>query len=106
MSLAIQWLQTGFAIWFVLLAAIVLWRMLTGAIDLRGLLRHDPADGVAPERLVTLAAFPTVLVSYVLGALHADMSVAQPSLPDISQNMILLLTGGNGFYLAGKIARS
>ena len=75
--------EAAMALWFVLLAAIVIWRVLTGAIDLRGVLQHDPAQGVAPERLVTLVAFPTVLVSYVMSALHADASAH--SLPDISQ---------------------
>jgi hypothetical protein len=105
MHLIFRVLETGLALWFVLLAAIVIWRMLVGAIDMRGMLQHGPGEGVAPERLVALIAFPTVVVSYVLGAMHADLSAAH-SLPDLSDKMILLLTGGNGLYLAGKIART
>jgi hypothetical protein len=105
MHLIFRVFEIGLAAWFALLAAIVIWRVLVGAIDMRGMLQHDPAEGVAPERLVSLIAFPTVLVSYVLGAMHADLNAAH-SLPDISENMILLLTGGNGLYLAGKIARN
>jgi hypothetical protein len=37
--------------------------------------------------------------------MHADLGAAH-SLPDLSDKMILLLTGGNGLYLAGKIART
>jgi hypothetical protein len=105
MHLIFRVFETGMTVWFVLLAAIVLWRLLVGAIDMRGMLQHDPGEGVAPERLVSLIAFPTVLVSYVLGAMHADLSAAH-ALPDLSDKMILLLTGGNGLYLAGKIART
>ena len=99
-------LETGLLLWLSLLVAIVIGRVLTGRIDVSGLLRHDEDDtGIAPERVVALLAIPVVLGSYVLNALHADMSV-NTTLPDLSQNSLLLLTGGNGFYLAGKIARS
>jgi len=106
MNLLVRIFETGLAVWFVLLAAIVVWRMLTGEIDATGLLRHDPGDdGIAPERVLSVIAFPAVLASYVLTALHADMSV-NAALPNPSENLVLLLTGGNGLYLAGKIART
>ena len=105
MTFIVRVFETGLLVWFVLLAVIVGWRVLTGDIDAGGLLQHDAADDdVAPERVVSMIAFPVVVVNYVLGALHADASVSH-ALPDLSQNMILLLTGGNGLYLAGKIAR-
>lgn len=98
--------ETGLLVWFALLAAIVGWRVLVGEIDAGGLLQHDAADDeIAPERVVSMVAFPVVLISYVLSAINADAS-ANHALPDLSQNMILLLTGGNGLYLAGKIART
>lgn len=106
MSLIVRVFETGLLVWFVLLAAIVGWRVLTGEIEAGGLLQHDTDDGdVAPERVVSMIAFPVVLVSYVLSAINADAG-ASHALPDLSQNMILLLTGGNGLYLAGKIART
>ena len=96
-------LETGLLVWLSLLIAIVVGRVLTGRIDVSGLLRHDADDtGIAPERLVALLAIPVVLGNYALSAPHADMT-AHVSLPDISQNTILLLTGSNGLYLAGKI---
>jgi hypothetical protein len=106
MTLIARVLETGLVLWFVLLAVIVIGRVLRGEIDATGLLRHDAADtAVAPERVVSMLAFPVVLASYVLSALHADVTVT-PALPDLSENMLLLLGGGNGLYLAGKIARS
>jgi hypothetical protein len=52
--------------------------------------------------------FPWVLGVYTLNALHADVSGATgpPSLPDVPEYLLSLLTGSNGLYLAGKIARS
>jgi hypothetical protein len=106
MGLIFRVFEAGVALWFVLLAVVVIGRVLSGAIDVGGLLQHDPDDdAVAPERVVSMLAFPVIVVTYVLSALHADVSVTH-ALPDISQNMILLLTGGNGLYLAGKIART
>lgn len=106
MSLIFRVFEAGLAIWFVALAAIVIGRVLRGEIDTAGLLRHGGGDAaVAPERVVSMLAFPVVLASYALSALHADVA-ATPALPDLSENMLLLLGGGNGLYLAGKIARS
>jgi hypothetical protein len=106
MPLIVRCFETGLLVWLALLAAIVIGRVLNGDIDATGLLQHGAGDGaVAPERVVSMLAFPVVLVTYVLNALHADVSV-HAALPDLSDNMILLLTGGNGLYLAGKIART
>ena len=106
MSFVFRVFEAGLALWFVLLAVIVIGRVLSGAIDVTGLLQHRADDdAVAPERIVPMLVFPVIVVTYVLSALHADVSVTH-TLPDLSQNMILLLSGGNGLYLAGKIARS
>ena len=51
-----------------------------------------------------MAVFPFVIGYYVIEALHADMSV-RASLPDIPQSLLVVLTGSNSLYLAGKIAR-
>ncbi len=106
MQLIIRCFEIGLLVWMALLAVIVIGRVLNGSIDCTGLLQHGVDDGaVAPERVVSMVIFPVVLVTYVLNALHADMSV-HAALPNVSDNMILLLTGGNGLYLAGKIART
>ena len=107
MHLIFRVFETGLALWFVLLGMTVLGRVLSGAIDASGFLQHGADDdAVAPERVVAMIAFPVVLVPYVLSALHADMSVPHPAMPDLSENLLLLLSGGNGLYLAGKIART
>ncbi len=76
MHLIFRVFETGLAVWFALLAWTVLSRVLNGEIDAGGLLQHGADDDfVAPERVVSMIAFPVILVTYVLSALHADMSV-------------------------------
>jgi hypothetical protein len=106
MNLIVRVFEAGLAVWFLLLAGIVLGRMLSGAIDVTGLLQHRPRDrSAAPERVVSMIALPVIVVTYVLSALHTDAQTTH-ALPELSDHMILLLTGGNGLYLAGKIART
>ena len=106
MAFVVRVFEAALLIWFALLAAIVVSRMLSGQIDASGLLQNSADDdGVAPERVLPLIAFPVALVSYAITALHADMSV-HAAMPDPSQDLVMLLGGSNGLYLAGKIARS
>ena len=107
MNLIAHSFTAGLLIWFALLGAIIAGRMLHGDIDSAGLLKtkhHD--DDIAPERALSMTMMPVVVLSYVYTALHADMSVSHPSLPNLPDNLLMLLTGGNGLYLAGKIART
>jgi hypothetical protein len=102
---------TGLFVWLGLLTLLVTIRMLTGKIHVAGLLSHRlNADGgkVLPERVLAMAVFPWVLGLYALDALHADVSgtTGPPSLPDVPEYLLSLLTGSNGLYLAGKIART
>jgi hypothetical protein len=105
-------LATGLLVWLSLLALLVSFRALRGDIKVAGILAHrlDAADGgqVVPERIVAMIVFPFVLLVYTLNALQADVGAAggAPSLPDVPEYLLSLLTGGNGLYLAGKIARN
>ncbi len=105
MHLVVRMLQVGLLIWMALLVAILFSRFVRRETHRNGFLatkRNDRA--IAPERAVSMATFPVVLVGYVFSALHADVTTTH-ALPDLSNNMLMLLTGGNGVYLAGKIAR-
>ncbi len=107
MDLITRGLSTGLLIWFALLAAVIAGRILRGDIKTDGFMHTARGDGkVAPERVLYMAIFPVVLGMFALDALHAPLDPLNPSLPDLSDNMLMLLTGGNGLYLAGKIART
>jgi hypothetical protein len=85
------------------LAAIVALRMLTGSINMRGLLRSkDAAQGVSPLRVQLLLA--TLLVG---GQVLRQIATAQGStMPDISRDWLLLFGGSSGAYAAGKVAQA
>ncbi len=93
--------------WFAALAVLVAVRILRGDIAVAGFLTHsDPNEPVAPERVLAMAAFPTIVIGYAVYALHADVSGPNPMLPDVPDSVVTLLTGSNSVYLAGKIARN
>ena len=105
MHLIVRLLEAGLLIWMALFAAIVIGRVLRGETHSSGFLETRRGErAVAPERALSMAVFPVVIVSYVFTALHADVSRDPRPAADLSDNMLMLLTGGNGVYLAGKIA--
>jgi hypothetical protein len=111
MQIAGKILEYGLLTWFGLLALLLAMRMLTGGILVSGLVtRDDDNSGLAPERVLHIAAFPIVIIYYVHAGLNLDVSAVaenvRPSLPDIPDQLLTLLTGTNSLYLAGKIARS
>ena len=99
-------LAGGLLVWFASLAALIMVRVLRRDIRVEGMIATgaDRVGQVDPERAVAMAVFPFVIGYYVIEALHADMSV-RASLPDIPQSLLVVLTGSNSLYLAGKIAR-
>jgi hypothetical protein len=110
MTLVTKLLATGLLTWMALLIALIGVRVLRGEIPVTGLLATSSEGAgteITPERVVAIVAFPLVLLLYAMPALHADLSpiVGRPAMPDVPEYLLTLLTGGNGLYLAGKIAR-
>ena len=94
--------------WFGALALLVMARILTGEIDRSGMLASQSGHGgINPERVVAMALIPAILAYYAIDALNSGaVTIAgRPSMPDLSETLVTLLTGSNGLYLAGKIAR-
>lgn len=108
MEIITKLFATSLLVWFGLLMALIAVRILRRDIDVSGFLAQSksPTASVLPERVIAMATFPTIVVGYVLLALQADVSGADPSLPDVPSTVVNLLTGSNSIYLAGKIARS
>jgi hypothetical protein len=101
-------LTFGLLAWFGALAMLIAGRILTGEIDCRGLLVNSRGnDQINPERVVTVALVPAILTYYAIDSLNSGaVTVAgRMSMPDLPENLVTLLTGSNGLYLAGKIAR-
>jgi len=103
-------LAAGLLTWLALLALLVAMRILRGDIPAAGVLVHAKTNGssdVAPERVVAMAVFPLVILMYVMSALGSDLTIVagRPTMPDLPDSLLVLLTGANGLYLAGKMAR-
>lgn len=100
----------GFIAWFAALLLIIVLNILQGRMSVVGILSGD-GQRIHPERVQALAVFLIVISAYLLEGLAAieDMPVQvakglDPKMPDISETLLVLLTGSNGLYLAGKIA--
>ena len=101
-------LQAGLLVWVALLAALIAGRIARGHISTRGMLVENPRkSGVDPERVVAMAVFPSVIAFYVIHTLNSGVvwNGNMPIMPDVPESLLVALTGGNGFYLAGKLAR-
>jgi len=107
MALLATILKNALLIWFGLLALLVIARMIRGNIPITGILAPQAGEHTAPERLIALVIFLFVLADYAQEALNVDLTVTDkpPSMPDISQQFLILMTSGNALYLAGKISR-
>jgi len=101
-------LQIGLLVWLLAFAFFLAGRILTGDIDTGGMLMSGRTPAIDPERVIAMAVFPTVVVYYVMHTLGTDVVIVngRGAMPDIPQELIALLTSGNGIYLAGKIART
>ncbi len=104
-------LAFGLLAWFgAMLLARAHLRVLRDDIASSGMLVSDPSrdDSVDPERVAAAAIVPAVLAAYTIHALNTGIVMTPTgsmSMPDLPENLVTLLTGGNGLYLAGKIAR-
>jgi len=103
-------LAFGLIAWFGAMLLLVLLRVLRDEVASSGLLISGryAGEGVNPERVVAVAIVPAVLAVYTIHALNTGIVTTADgalSMPDLPENLVTLLTGGNGLYLAGKIAR-
>ena len=84
--------------WLSAVAALLAYRVLTGAISLDGLFTSDGAR-FSPERLQLLIMFLSAIVVYAASAMRSK------GMPDVPEELLIFLGGSNAIYLAGKIAR-
>ena len=83
----------------VLLAAVLVWKLLTRQINLQGLLRRKGlATGSSPERVQLLLATLAMSANYLGSVLHSSSN----SLPDISSDWLYVFGGSSAVYAAGK----
>lgn len=94
-------LNLGTILFLASLGLIVFGKLITGAINTRGLLRNKPTgDAFSPARFQLLILTIIALAQFVSGA-DLNQSV-DPKMPPLDKNLFLLLAGSQAIYLAGK----
>lgn len=93
-----QMVAHGVVIWLILLIALIGYRLLTGSINLRGLISTGD-DHVTPERVQLLITSITSVVVYANDSVDAG-ELVEPSLFVVSG-----FAGSHVVYLVGKYAR-
>jgi hypothetical protein len=92
----LRWEGLGF---LGLLAALIAFRLLSGKINLKGLLASkNGGPEVSPERVQLLLATLAMCMSYLGKALHGTGN----SLPDISPQMLYVFAGSSTLYASVK----
>lgn len=108
MGPAFSWLmETLLLVWLAALAAMILYKMLTGEIRLTGLLAADGTP-LSAERVQLLIGTLAALGGYALTVLEASRAAPDTlsRLPDVPTSLLVLFGGSNTFYLASKFFRS
>jgi hypothetical protein len=99
-----RFVEITVAAWFVAVGGVILLRMITGAIPLSGMLKHDRRSfGLEFHRLQLLAVTLMMAAGYLIIALgrgHAQ------TLPDVSPPFLLAVAGSHLTYLGNKFAQS
>lgn len=100
--------RIGVAGWLALLAGMILYRCVSGGINLNGLLARSAqqaADGLpSPERVQLLFAFLLAVAAYARLTLKAMQGAAPlTSLPAAPNELIALFVASHGIYLGGKL---
>lgn len=90
-----------------LLSATIVLRLLSGAINLSGLLATENGGGVEPERLQAVAVAVGVPILYaidVVEAFRAEETLT--ALPGMPEWMLVVAGASQTLYVGGKIARN
>jgi len=88
-----------------LLALMVLWKIYTNEISLRGLLAEVPPDGGPVDvSKASLSRFQFLMFSFVIAGLYLLLSIEAGTFVDIPQNVLFLLGISGGTYVVSKAA--
>lgn len=99
--------------WLTGLAAVMFYAMVSGAVQMNGMFTTDvDNDGVAdqfhPERVQLLLISLFGIAGYAIMTMDAATAskAALTVLPDIPDELLMLLGASNSFYLTGKFGRT
>ncbi|MBS9478617.1 hypothetical protein [Ancylobacter radicis] len=85
-------------------AAVVLWQILAGKIDLAELVSEPPAPGAAPGVVpkASLSRFQFLIFTFVVAGLFLLLSIESGGFVDIPNNVLGLLGISGGSYVVSK----
>lgn len=86
------------------LLAVITLKALKGDINTAGLLRTDQNGVVDPERVLMLVG--TVFCGFAYFSYGLSVGCRTGSLPDMPEQLVTAMSGGNFLYLSGKIFRT
>ena len=99
--------------WLLGLALAIVYAMLSGSIQMSGLFTTDvDGDGIAdeyhPERVQLLLISLVGIGTYAFTTMSAaeTSKAALTTLPEIPDQLLMLLGASNSFYLTGKLGRT
>jgi hypothetical protein len=99
-----KFVEVTVALWFGAIALMVVVRIVTGAIPLDGMLKHDPRSaGFDFHRLQLVAVTLMMAGGYLILAVQRGHA---PSLPDVTPPFLLAVAGSHLTYLGNKLALS
>ncbi|CDZ46714.1 hypothetical protein [Neorhizobium galegae] len=87
-----------------LFAATFAIKLLNGHINTAGMLETAPDRPIDPERLLVLIG--TVLAGFGYFSYGLNVGAKNGALPDLPEELVTALGGGNLLYLSGKIFRT
>lgn len=93
--------------WLAAVAVLVLYRCLTGDVNVSGMLSHDDDSAVAADRAQLLFVFLLTLGTYARSALATQgFDAPLPSkLPEAPTELVALFGASHTVYLSGKFGR-
>ena len=85
------------------IAFIVLWKIWTDEISLKGLLTEIPAPGAAVgDAKASLSRFQMLIFTFVIAGLFMMLSIEAHGFVEIPQNTLILLGISGGTYVVSK----
>lgn len=92
-----------FSIIVMVLAFIVLWKIWTDEISLKGLLTEvSPPGSPASDAKASLSRFQMLVFTFVIAGLFTMLSMEAHGFVDIPQNVLILLGISGGTYVVSK----
>jgi hypothetical protein len=87
------------------LVAVCVYRLITGAISLRGVLTSEAGGGVIPDRIQAVVITLGACAAYLSVGIGQLGDPAVHALPEVPEFIVNVLLGSQALFLGGKVLR-